>query len=296
MRAVPPTDDDNPFERPSAWPKMPQGAFRIGPLPKAGARPAAPAAPAPTRVIAAPRPLGVLNGGASPSFFGGGGLGAASPATPAAAVPPPVEPTPVTEPPAPAEPAPFEVAEVEVIATPRKSPEVDEFDQPEPAGPLFAPYNPAARRRRSPMPLIAAGAVVLAGIAALAAVFAGRMKAPESPAAVASASDVAFAPQQAATTPAPPPATLPAAPATPEARALTAPPPKPAARLAALRKPPRRSGPTAPQETAAAAPQAEAAPPTLVVPPPAPALVPTPSKPVPADPAAPIPTHPASPG
>ncbi|HKR87704.1 MAG TPA: hypothetical protein VJS38_05970, partial [Phenylobacterium sp.] len=128
----PSTDDDNPFSRASAWPKMPQAPFRIGPLPKAGA-PVQPPAPQP---VPPQRPAGLL---AMPQqreqdtsvagFFGSGPMGGAthgaaflrSPPKPAAtladtpasvAVPPPAaQPAPPVE----RERPPVELAEVEVV-------------------------------------------------------------------------------------------------------------------------------------------------------------------------------------
>jgi hypothetical protein len=328
---------------------MPQGAFRIGPLPKAGEPPrpaervapervapehSAPA-PAPARVIAAPRPQGVLAGGASPAFFGGGGLGGSpSPRPPAAPVAQaPVVEAPVVEapprldsasvielqtpaePPPPAEARPMQVAEVEVIARPRTPPtDPDDFAQPapQPDEVWVMPRGPAPSYgpRRSLMPLIAAGAVVVGGVAALAVVFATRHPAPPAPAAASPAPVIAAAPE--ATPASSPPvstasplqtaAETPASPTPPQpAPGLRAPAVKSAIRQAFAGGTARRPISAPPVESAPAAPPAAEAAPTLVVPrpapvvaapPPAPALAPHP--PAPSDPAVPISTHPTT--
>jgi hypothetical protein len=330
MRAVPPSDDKaNPFERSSAWPKMPQAPFRIGALPKAGAPvppPSAPPAPQapPAGIIAAPQPR-VTTDTSVPGYFGSGPMGAVThgaafltgarqPAAPAPEVtaeppapandPPPAAP-PVVET-APFEPPTMQVAEVEVIARKRAPPE-DAFDRPATAEPLFIPRADTAGPRRSRWPLIAAGLVVVLGLGALAAVLATRGQLPWPTSAPTLATPPpAAAPQLAAPPPSPPPPAAapqdeitstplpPAAPA-PALAAAAAVEPRPAGRVAAARRRASSPLPAAVVETpappaAVAPPVPETPPPTLVVPA-APPVVQAP----PAPPRRPLPSDPSAP-
>lgn len=166
--------DDNPFARSSAWPKMPQAPFRVGPMPKADAAPPEPPPRTVTPVFTRPTGpaafTGLTSGGAVPRR-------PASPA-PATPAPPPPEPTPVEAPPpaAPAEMAsePFvEMAPVNV--------------QPLGSGRRMAAV------RKSQAPAIAAIVVGLAGVLGLAYLFNRgqeeglRLKPAAPPAVVASA-------------------------------------------------------------------------------------------------------------
>src|SRR4051794_37760501 len=148
--------DDNPFARNSAWPKMPQAPFRVGPLPKAGAStPTAetelqppsdtPPPPEPPRTIT-PLFFRPIEPQAAPNLaMGGAGPPAPAPAVAAPAPagaradPPPAQPAPPPLPPQPAvaTPAPFEPEAVElaeIVVTPLRA-----------AGP-----KPKLRRKRSP--------------------------------------------------------------------------------------------------------------------------------------------------
>jgi Meckel syndrome type 1 protein len=305
---VPPTaDDDNPFQRPSAWPRMPQAPFRIGPLPKA-ARSAPPATPAPfpIRPIAAPQPRGGLGGGASPAFFGSGPMsGVARPSAPPVPQPTGAPPEPaaaaVPEPElqAPAEPPPMQVAPVVVVARERSTPPED--DGLEPADFAFAPR---AAPRGSRAPLIVAGGLAVLGAGALAMLLGTRGGPAPAPAVTPAASLPAAAPPLVPAPPAPAP-TLASAPE-PSAAAAPAPPPPPArpatprparlasaARRALVQAAPAASDapPEAGPAPAASAPAAAPEPPAqATVLPPAAALQPAPKPPV--DPAAPISTKP----
>ena len=152
---MPPTsDDDNPFQRPSAWPRLPQGPFRIGPLPKASA-------PAPVRPVAAPRPQQQSQQqsgpAAAPSLFGASPMDALMARPAAAPAPPPAAPEPEPEPALFLEPEPMQFAAVEVVARRRAPPPAD-ADDADLSAP-FAPLAMSATRRRNPnrVPLIVAG-------------------------------------------------------------------------------------------------------------------------------------------
>jgi hypothetical protein len=284
---------------------MPGGAFRIGPLPKAGeaSPPARPAlAPAPARTLTAPRPQGVLAGGASPAFFTGHSDGLGLSIAPGGEPTGPVEAAPSAA--AVVAPPPMQVAEVEVVARSRTPPAyLDAFAGPELDAPMFAAPG-AGRAPRRLMPTIAAGAVVIGGIAALAVVLLTRPHAsqplvPQSPAvpppaSVASVLSPAPVPAPALAGPAAPmapagaPSRLQAAPAVAsvQARALA----RGSAPVAVIRS---RSSADAGPPAFASAP---VAPPMLVVPPPEPVAAPilAPRSPPPSDPAAPIATRPTN--
>jgi Meckel syndrome type 1 protein len=321
MTVPPSADDNNPFQRASAWPRMPQAPFRIGPLPKTTAGspqasvPAPQAAPEPARPPAAPQPRGVLSGGATPGLFGAGPMSGVvarpaaqpvsqpdPPAPEPAVAPQPVAPEPVAatpEPPAATpEPPPMEVAEVVVAPARAALPDDESFESTEPAGTLRR--SAAARSRRSLTPLIAAGVAAAAGVGALAYLLKDRGPAPELKVVVQAPPPVSGpAPLVAAALPATeaspalqaqPMAVAPPAPAAPPVRMAAT------ARRAAARTPSAavasEPAPTSAEPPAPAAAPAPIALPPVAPPPAAPAAPPAAAPKPPADPNAPIATKP----
>ncbi|WP_296600484.1 hypothetical protein [Phenylobacterium sp.] len=157
--------DDNPFARNSAWPKMPQAPFRVGPLPKG--QPAAPALePKPqaatTITPAFVRPTGAV---ASSGLASGGAVPRAAPQT-------------QPQPPQPSAPAVPLAPVVDIAAPPASEAQPVEPSTPE-ARPepyveiapiIVQPLGSGARKtvRKSPVPAIAATAAGLAAILGIA--------------------------------------------------------------------------------------------------------------------------------
>lgn len=268
------SEPDNPFARNSAWPKMPQAPFRVGPLPKADTPPAPPPEE-PARQTVTPVFTRPTNG--PPAFSGlpAGAITRPAPQPSPTVAPPRLPPTP--EPvAAAAPPAPEPV--------PAPSPPVEPPEPYTEVAPVIV--RPAGARRavprRSPLPAIAATGVGLAAILGIAyALNRGQEAALEAPAA-------------------PPPATI-AAPPTPEVTPVPPPTvetpvavPPTAPRVAAQRAvpAPRRVAPPAPVavEEAVAAPVLALPPPPVVVQPAAPPQ-PTYVPPAAPDPGAPMTTR-----
>lgn len=158
--------DDNPFARNSIWPKAPQAAFRVGPLPKPGASPQA-AEPASEPEPPAPRtitPLFVrpVQGPPMPT------MGNEPAVAPAPLRPPPApEPSPVQfEPPAPPPEPPPEPPPSPVVAEAPPAPAVELAELVVTAERRMQP-KPRPRRTRSRFPAVAATVVGLGGLAGL---------------------------------------------------------------------------------------------------------------------------------
>ncbi|WP_293676436.1 hypothetical protein [uncultured Phenylobacterium sp.] len=197
--------DDNPFARNSAWPKMPQAPFRVGPLPKSGAAPPGP--PTAEQPPAEPEPRTITPLFTRPQAAPGANfaLGGAAPRlspTPAPIPAPapeirPAVPTPAAVAPQPAPqpaPAPRLIAEAPAERT---AVELSELV----VTPLQEGRTRPARRR-SRLPAIAATAVGVAAMAGLAYLFTrAGPPAPGPPTAAPAAAAVAAAP----VTPAPVP-------------------------------------------------------------------------------------------
>ncbi|MBX3484034.1 hypothetical protein [Phenylobacterium sp.] len=268
------SDPDNPFARDSAWPKMPQAPFRVGPLPK-GPVIGEPRTiePEPDPELAQITPVFTRPTAGASAAFSGLPLSAPGPATAVEAAPPPdIAPEPIEPIPEPPSPA-VDVAPL-AVQPPRR------------AGPKA--------RRRSPVPAVAATIVGLGGLAGLAWLFAqGRQAAPSPvPAPV-----VASAPARVdAEIPAPPAAApVEAAPAAAPPEAIPSPPrPVALARATAARpapaEAPRRL--SIPADAAAATEEAITAPVLSFRPAPEPAPQPAYNPPPPPDPNAPVATRP----
>ena len=143
--------DDNPFARNSAWPKMPQAPFRVGPMPKAEVP--EPPPPTPNRNITplfvrpietAPAPRLDIGGGVPRALQGPTRQQVAAVSTPDPTSLPPTFAEPVIRNPDPEEP--FEVSPV--VITPQR--------------------KPSSRPRRSVWPAAIATMVGVAGILGLA--------------------------------------------------------------------------------------------------------------------------------
>ena len=274
--------DDNPFARSSAWPKMPQAPFKVGPLPKAAPTPEPEAEPPPRTITPAfVRPV------SSQTFTGltGGAMPSAAPPRLQRPAPGPSAPAIAAAPVAPAA-APPPIAPVAASPEPAAPP------QPyvEVAPVVVQPLGTSARRKpkRSPLPAIAA---TVAGLAAIAGVTYAlnrgqdaALKGAATPA--APAASVAAAPPTTVATPTPTP---------PPAVADVADAPPPAVQTpAAPRVVQRASAPIAKARARAPATQPVAAAPVVISLPPAPAVaVPAPA-PLPSytPPAAPDPNAP----
>ncbi len=227
--------DDNPFARESPWPRLPSaGAFKVGPLPKSSEPP--PPLPEQTQRIT-PVFIRPSSDGAplTPLLRGPAAAPRTAPARlqPFEAGQPQMPPLRAAQPaPRPAEPE--RVAAVRPIARPEPQPAGVES----PSEPVMVVAAPVAggktRRKRSNLPLIAAGLAAAVGVAGLIAVTSGLVGGPKPPAptpSVASASAPAAA------------ATPDIQPTLPPAEAAAAPAPAPKA-LAAARAP--RTGPRIP--------------------------------------------------
>jgi hypothetical protein len=181
--------DDNPFERASGWPKMPQASFRVGSLPRAGEPDASSqSAPPPEQRAITPAFVRPTEGAFTPAFT-----------RPIAAPPQPLrraEPQPAVSIPPPSPPS-------APIATPVIA---------------VAPQRAVRRPRR--WPGLIAAAVGLAGLAGLVLLFTQRQPAvvlPATPAVAAPAQAVAQPPTLATA----PVATPPPLAATPQRLART---------------------------------------------------------------------------
>jgi hypothetical protein len=280
---MPPETDDNPFARNSVWPKMPQTPFRVGALPKAAPAPApeipTEPPPEPARTIT---PLYVRPAQGRGQGLAGGGAVLRPALQPRA--PQPEAPPPALEPALPLEPPP--AAEM-LAAAPATAPEPGYVElEPVIVTPYATPRRPA-RRRRSPLPAVAATIVGLGGIVGLVYVLSqGR---PAVPAAPGSTPAAVAVPAQPASTPAAEPAAAPKPAAAPRIASAFRSPSIRAARPAVAASPAEAAA--APEEASApvlALPPA-AAPPQAAAPEPEPQPAYTP-RPAP-DPNAPIPTR-----
>lgn len=219
--------DDNPFARNSAWPKMPQAPFRVGPLPKANSLEEGTAPAEPPRAI-------------TPVFVRPNG-----PAGPIETASPLPEPR-LRAPETPASPPTPTEADVSPPARAADAEAPAPVSPPEPyievAPVIVQPLGSGARRavRKSPVPTIAATAAGIAAILGIAyALNRGQEAALDAAAAGPPASSAA--PVAASSEPAPPavspPDPAPAAPAnasapaeaSPTARSSAPPTRKPAA-------------------------------------------------------------------
>lgn len=264
--------DDNPFARNSAWPKMPQAPFRVGPIPKASAGPPEPPPRTVTPVFTRP---------AGPAAFTGLTRGGAVPGRPA-----PSAPAVATAAPAPSQaarrPEPLRAEPPSSDATPETAPE----PYIEMAPVIVQPLGSGRRRavaRRSPAPAIAATAVGVAGVLGVAYLLnRGQAESPVVPPAVtASAPLVSPVP-----TPGPAVAATPAA-----ATVALAPPTAPTRAVAVSRTRAPRAEPmpvgTPAQEPDAAVPMITLPPATVATPDPQPSFTP----PAAPDPNAPMTTR-----
>lgn len=302
----PPSKDDpaNPYGFQKAWGRQPQGSFRIGPMPKAGAtpinEPAPPPAPRPqARPLPEPtpqRPSSILTGSAAEPVSRSQTSGIRMPRQPALERPAPAAPS---GPRVDQTQMPLAAARMQAGARPAPvrppSERLPEGPRPMLSQEALAALGaieggapePRAAWLAGRLPLVVGGAVVLLAIVAAAVWVMNRPAdtatpaalAPVEPAPVETAvtppvADPSLAPPIAATTPtvdALPPLVTPAAPP-------AAAPPRPGTVVAA---PAPRTAPPTPAPIAAA-------PPPLDVPPPPPAVV-APPQPRPAPPPAPRP-------
>ena len=306
-------DQANPFDQPSHWPRLRQAPMRLGPLPKAAPRPAAPRAAEPPVTIEAPEPkrlppsdvLGpnsIFRAAATPLPAGSPASSLWAPALSDADLEIPAR-TPSVEPPAPSL-SPPEPAPVRAYA-----PEMSEADLEIPtplADALIMPFaaRQARTRARKPsrlVPVLAASVVGLAGVGLLAFLInAGQqastpVAAPQTPALSAVVPDpIPPAPDPTAAAPA---AVQPAAPpaANPEPPApAAAPKPQRVAAAAVVARKPVAASPATAQTPLPVPDPVSAEPQRITIAPPAPAPAPAPPPAARAhasDPEAPISTH-----
>jgi hypothetical protein len=259
-------DDPNPYARPSAYPRLPNGGRMLvagGHYPPRAAQARDPTA---REALRSPNPAAsILSGSALPM------------GRPPAAAPRPPEPPPAPEPPV-AAPAPS----AEHVTTLR---------------PLIIEASPPRPKRKAParnnwIPVAAALTVAAAGLAVLLVVSARpAAQAPAIPA--AAPAPRMLAPQPALARPTPVAPTSDVAPRGPASAV------RPSASLAARRVTPRFAPAVAPAVEPAAAAPPTAMPTSTETPPPAPLIIapapqpaaPPPAPPPPSDPSAPIGTH-----
>lgn len=264
--------DDNPFARNSAWPKMPQAPFRVGPIPKASVGPPEPPPRTVTPVFTRP---------AGPAAFTGLTSGGAVPRRPASPAPE-IASAASAPSPAAARPEPLRAEPPPPAATPETAPEPYIEMAPVIVQPLGSGRRKAVARR-SPAPAIAATAVGVAGVLGVAYLLnRGQAESPVVPPAVTASAPVAP----------PVPTPEPAVAATPAAATVALAPPTAQTRAAAAsRATVPRAAPT-PVETPSQEPAAAV--PVIALPPAAvdtPEPLPTFTPPAAPDPNAPMTTR-----